>query len=62
MKMMTRREDSATMTAIIAMSSDWLLSAGMQRDNSLRNKENRLLLFFFFQFSLHKSAQGFPDA
>lgn len=35
MKMMTSRKDSATMTAMIAMSSGWLLSVGdRKRDNS----------------------------
>lgn len=29
MKMMTSREDRATMTAMIGMSSDWLLSCGV---------------------------------
>lgn len=45
MKMMTRREDNATMTAMIAMSSDGLLSAGEQRDNSFNKNDNRLMVF-----------------
>lgn len=54
MKMMTRREDSATMTAMIAMSSDGLSSAGAQRDNSENKDYNRIFNFhnIFFAFNL----------
>lgn len=41
MKMMTSRDDKATMTAMIGMSTDWLLSlgAGEEMVNQKRNPE-----------------------